>query len=129
MERQIKLSLRMPNNKYQDFTQDFVPFSKRQDYIRKEADLEKKFKGEVPESEYIKLQTEFVANLFEDERVTPELLNNGLDTLDRDKIFEIIRYRVLGYNKEEEDKLKKAQMEEILAGLTSTTSNEDLSGK
>lgn len=129
MERQIKLSLRMPNNKYQDFTQDFVPFSKRQDYIRKEADLEKKFKGEVPESEYIKLQTEFVANLFEDERVTPELINSGLDTLDRNKIFEIIRYRVLGYNKEEEDKLKKAQMNEILAGLTSTNSNEDLSGK
>lgn len=122
MDRVIKLSLRMPNNKFREFTQDFVPFSKRQEYIRLEAELEKKFKNEVPEEEYIKMQSQFVADLFDDEQVTQELILDGLDTLDRTKIFEIIRYRVLGFNKEEEEKLKKAQMEELLAGLNTTTS-------
>lgn len=111
-EREIALELRMPDNKFKTFTQNFVPFSKRQEYIRLEKELEEKYKGaEVPEEEYINLQAGFVANLFEDETVTKDLILNGLDSLDRSKIYDIVRYRVLGYSKSEDERLKKLLME------------------
>lgn len=126
MDRVIELELLMPNNKYKKFTQEFVPFSKRQEYIRMEKELEAKFKGkEVPEEEYINLQASFVANLFDNEEVTKESILNGLDSLDRNKIYDIIRYRVLGFSKEEDERLKKVLMEEVVgkAGLNTTESN------
>lgn len=138
MDREIQLELRMPNNKFKTFKQDFVPYSKQHEYIRLEKEMElKKSKinkeGEVIEKpsveEYDRLQAEFVASLFDEKEVTAELIMNGLDALDRGKCWEIIRYRVLGVNKEEEDALKKAAMEAELAGLSTTTSSLDLSGK
>lgn len=125
MERKIELELRMPDNKFQIFTQDFVPYQKRHDYIRLEKELEElgaKEERLIEEIEYEELQAEFVANLFESKEVTKELIMNGLDTDDRKKIFEIIRYRVLGFSKEEDEAAKKAMMEEILAGANSTDS-------
>lgn len=124
-EREIFLEIRMPDNKFKKFTQDFVPYSKRQEYIRLEKELEEKYKGsEVPEEEYINLQANFVANLFENETVTKDLILNGLDSLDRDKIYNIIRYRVLGYSKSEDERLKKllTENESLLLGKDSTNS-------
>ncbi|WP_025728393.1 phage tail assembly chaperone G [Atopobacter phocae] len=129
MERTFKLELRQPNNKFKTFTQDFVPFGKRQEYIRLEKELEKKYKENVPEEEYARLQIEFVAGLFENEEVTPEAINNGLEALDRDVIYEIIRYRVLGFNKEDDEQLKKVMTEELLAGQNIMTINSSSSEK
>lgn len=128
MDRTIELNLRLPNNKYKKFTTDFVPLAKKMEYIRAEAELEKEYaKKDVPEEKYLDLQLEFIAGLFDYEEVTKEAILNGLDTADRDYIYEIIRYRVLGFNKEDEELLKKVQREAVLAGLTTTTSKSDLS--
>lgn len=126
MERKIELELRMPDNKFQTFTQEFIPFQKRYDYIRLEKELEEKAAEEerlVEEIEYDQLQIQFVADLFDSKEVTKDLILNGLDTSDRHKIYEIIRYRVLGFNKADDEAAKKAMAEEILTGATSTNSN------
>ncbi|WP_445448939.1 phage tail assembly chaperone G [Enterococcus faecalis] len=115
MERNIELNLQI-NGKIQTFTQTFVPFSKRMDYIRLEKELQenaKKAGRKVTQEEYWTLQTKFVADLFAEKEVTEEAIMNGIDVLDADKIWEIIRYRVLGFSKEEDEALKKAMAEEI----------------
>ncbi|WP_429949396.1 hypothetical protein IGJ55_002080 [Enterococcus sp. AZ170] len=126
MERKIELELRMPDNKFRTFTQEFIPFRKRYDYIRLEKDLEKEAAVQerlVEETEYDQLQIQFVADLFESEEVTKDLILGGLDTADRHKIYEIIRYRVLGFSQADDEAAKKAMTEEILSGATSTNSN------
>lgn len=118
--REITLELRMPDNKFKKFTQDFVPFGMRQKYIGIERDLEKKYEEKnevVPEEEYMNIQVQFVADLFEDKTVTKELILNGLDALDKNVIYEIIRYRVLGYTEEDDQKLKKALTETEMTNL------------
>ncbi|MGL9971484.1 phage tail assembly chaperone G [Enterococcus sp. DIV1420a] len=115
MERNIELNLQI-NGKIQTFTQTFVPFSKRMDYIRLEKELQenaKKAGRKVTQEEYWVVQTKFVADLFAEKEVTEEAIMNGIDVLDADKIWEIIRYRVLGFSKEEDEALKKAMAEEI----------------
>lgn len=126
MNRKIELELRMPDNKFQIFTQDFVAYEKRHDYARLETELQEAAEKEnrfVEESEYEELQAAFVADLFESKEVTKELILKGLDTLDRGKIVDIIRYRVMGFNKADDEAAKKAMAEEILNGATSTSSN------
>lgn len=126
MERKIELELRMPDNRFQTFAQEFIPFQKRYDYIRLEKELEEQAAKDerlVEEIEYDQLQIQFVADLFESKEVTKDLILNGLDTSDRHKIYEIIRYRVLGFNKADDEAAKKAMAEEILNGATSTNSN------
>lgn len=115
MERKIELTL-LIDGKEKTFTQDFIPFSKRNDYIRMEKELEekaKKHKQNPTEEEYLALQMQFVADLFPDKEITKEAIERGLDVLDSPKIWEIIRYRVLGFAKEEDEKSKKAVAEEI----------------
>ncbi|MGM0117388.1 phage tail assembly chaperone G [Enterococcus sp. AZ189] len=126
MERKIELELRMPDNEFKTFVQEFVPFQKRYDYIRLEKELEEKAAEEerlAEEIEYDQLQIQFIADLFESKEVTKDLILSGLDTADRRKIYEIIRYRVLGFNKADDEAAKKAMAEEILNGATSTSSN------
>lgn len=123
MERTVKLSLRQENGKYKDHIIDFVSYSKRQEYIRMEAELEKKEKKPI-EADYENLQVNFVAGLF---GIEPKEILDGLDSADRSKIWEIVRYRVLGFSKEEDEQVKKALREEALVGLTTTTSNSDSS--
>lgn len=114
MERKIELTLRI-NEKEQTFTQDFIPFFKRSDYIRLEKELEEKNKKDdkqITSEDYLEMQIQFVADLFAEKEVTKDAIINGLDTLDVEKIIEIIRYRVLGFTKED-DALKKGKMEKI----------------
>ncbi len=115
MERKIELTLRI-DGKEKTFTQNFVPFSKRVDYIRLERELEEeaeKNEKAVTEEEYTALQMDFVAGLFDDKAITRETIESGLDVLEIKKIWEIIRYRVLGYVKEDDELLKKEKAEEM----------------
>lgn len=125
MERTVKLSLRQNNGKYKEFIIDFVPYSKRQEYVNLEKELQNKYKGkpEGPDmSEYDEMQAEFVAGLFNSKEVTKKAIMEGLDTADSEQIGEIIRYRVLGFSKEEDELRKKAMTEKLLNGEISTTS-------
>ncbi|WP_202621235.1 phage tail assembly chaperone G [Enterococcus sp. JM9B] len=125
MKREAKLTLRQKNGTYKDYIIDFVSESQRLEYIRLEAELEERVdeKGtpiKPTDLDYSAVQTKFVANLF---GVKEKEILDGLDSLDRNQVYEIIRYRVLGFNKEEDERLKKALMEANLDGVTSTTSN------
>ena len=122
-ERTIKLSLRNSDGKVKEYFCDFVPQSKKIDYIRKEAELEKQNEGKETEiHDYDELQAEFVAGLFESDEVTKEAILNGLDSHDFKQVYDIVRYRVLGFSREEDEAAKKAMMEQLLVGQDSTTS-------
>ena len=121
-ERTIKLSLRNSDGKVKEYFCDFVPQSKKIDYIRKEAELEKQNEGKETEiHDYDELQAEFVAGLFESDEVTKEAILNGLDSHDFKQVYDIVRYRVLGFSREEDEAAKKAMMEQLLLGQDSTT--------
>lgn len=124
----IKLTLRDSKGVSKDYYQEFIPFSKRLDYIRLERELEsvKDSQGNVIQptaDQYDELQTEFVASLFDDKKVTKRAILDGLDSCDREQIYDIVRYRVLGFKKEEDDKTKKILEELAKAGENSTTSS------
>ena len=124
MERTVKLTLKDKNGQAKDHIIDFVPFAKRMEYIRMETELtERKDVNDneivTTPVEYERLQTDFVAGLF---GIKAKELEDGLDTLDKNLIYEIIRYRVLGYSREEDEAAKKASVDEILAGLNTTPS-------
>ena len=98
---EIKLSLRMKDGKTKTFTQDFVPFKKRLDYVREETELvERTDKDGKPLPATSEELTEFVAGLFDDKQVTGNAILNGIDVEDP-VIMDIILYRVLGLRKEE----------------------------
>ena len=124
-KREIKLSLKNKKGEVKEYFCDFVPQSKKIDYIRKEAELEQKNKESEKETsieEYDELQAEFVAGLFESDEVTKEAILNGLDSHDFKQVYDIVRYRVLGFSREEDEAAKKAMMEQLLVGQDSTTS-------
>ncbi|GGI64744.1 phage tail assembly chaperone G [Enterococcus alcedinis] len=133
-ERTVKLQLRDDKGQMKEYFFDFVSQSKKLEYIRKEAALEERVdasgnKVETRLEDYQELQAEFVAGLFADKAVTKKAILEGLDSHDFKQIFEIIRYRVLGNSRKEDEEAKKAQeeqMKKLLAGLDSTTSNSDL---
>lgn len=107
-ERTIKLSLRNSDGKVKEYFCDFVPQSKKIEYIRKEAELEKQNEGKETEiHDYDELQAEFVAGLFESDEVTKEAILNGLDSHDFKQVYDIVRYRVLGFSREEDEAAKK----------------------
>lgn len=132
-ERTVKLQLRDAEGKVKEHFFDFVPQSKKLEYIRKEAALEERVdkegnKIETTLEEYQEMQAEFVAGLFNDKAVTKKAILEGLDSHDFKKIWEIVRYRVLGHSRKEDEEAKKAQeeqMKKLLAGPDSTTSNLD----
>lgn len=133
-ERTVKLVLRNESGKNCEYFFDYVPQSKKLEYIRKEAELENRLDEEgnkiIPTNvEYDELQAEFVANLFNDKKVTKKAILQGLDSQDFKQIYEIIRYRVLGFSKEEDEKAKKLLTEKLLAGQNSTISKSDLPEK
>ena len=124
-KREIKLSLKNKKGEVKEYFCDFVPQSKKIDYIRKEAELEQKNKESEKETsieEYDELQAEFVAGLFESDEVTKEAILNGLDSHDFKQVYDIVRYRVLGFSREEDEAAKKAMMEQLLPGQDFTTS-------
>lgn len=124
-ERTQKLTLRNSKGENKDYFFDFVPQSKKIDYIRKEAELEhqnKELEKETTIAEYDALQAEFVAGLFESDEVTKEAILNGLDSHDFKQVYDIVRYRVLGFSREEDDAAKKSMMEQLLPGQDFTTS-------
>lgn len=106
-ERMIKISIRNAKGEIKDYYQEFVPFSKRLDYIRKERELESRTDKEgnpIPPTldKYLEMQAEFVAGLFDDKAVTKKAILDGLDTTD-DTINTIIKYRVLRHTNPEEE--------------------------
>lgn len=124
MEKLIKIHLRQKNGEYVEKMFDFVPLSKRHEYLKKERSLEeRKDKNGAPiettADEYEYMQAEFVATLFNDKSVTAKTLLDGLDTSDT-IIPEIVRYRVLGFSKSEDEARKKAIQDSLLAGQNST---------
>nr|DAR25548.1 MAG TPA: hypothetical protein [Caudoviricetes sp.] len=123
-ERTIKLRLRNKDGEVKEHFCDFVPQSKKIDYIRKEAEMEKLNKDlekETQTHEYDELQAEFVAGLFESDEVTKEAILNGLDSHDFKQVYDIVRYRVLGFSREEDEAAKKAMMEQLSLGQDSMT--------
>ena len=93
----IQLELRMPNGKYKKFMQDMVPYRKRFEYSRREIELLKIEDEQERSMELAEYQAEFVASLFDDKDVTKDLLLDGLDTKDANKIAEIIYYDVMAF--------------------------------
>lgn len=91
----------MENNKFQTFKQDFIPFRKRLEYIRKERDFLNDKNNKPNTDDVEEFQAEFVAGLFEDERVTKDAILDGLDMDQAHVIPEIIAYQLLGVTKEE----------------------------
>lgn len=120
MERTIKLNLRQKNGEYKEFITDFVPYSKRQEYINLEKKMEEKYPNGPTMADYDELQIGFVAGLFDSKEVTKKAIMDGLDTTGSVQIGEIIRYRVLGFSKEEDEAAKKAMMDSLSPGQNST---------
>lgn len=101
----IRLNLRDPKTgKFTEHVQTFVPMRKAIEYAQKEKELYDKFKGQVPQSEVDNMRIAFVADLYDDEKVTADYILNGLDTNDTHIIMDIILERVLGVNLEERKK-------------------------
>lgn len=133
-ERTVKLSLRNSVGKNEEYFFDYVSQSKKLEYIRKEAELERRTDSEgnkiMPTAiEYDELQAEFVAGLFSDKKVTKKTILDGLDSQEFKKIYEIVRYRVLGFSKDEDERAKKLLMENLQHGQNSTISKSDLPEK
>lgn len=128
MERTIKLRIKdKKTGNYNEYFVDFVPQSKKLDYIRKEVELENKIDEEgnkiiATQADYDEMQAEFVASLFSEKQVTKESILTGIDTLDFVGIYDIIKYRVMTMPENEVENLKKTMAEELLAGRNSTTS-------
>lgn len=120
----IKLKLRNKKGEFKTYYQEFVPYRKRLDYLKEEAEITDEYekfvqqlpvdnngKPIIPTAEYtdyeLKLanfRAEFVANLFDDKAVTKDAILDGMEPSDAtDEIMNIIMYDVLGYKKEEGD--------------------------
>lgn len=120
----IKLKLRNKKGEFKTYYQEFVPYRKRLDYLKEEAEITDEYekfvqqlpvdnngKPIIPNAEYtdyeLKLanfRAEFVANLFDDKAVTKDAILDGMEPSDAtDEIMNIIMYDVLGYKKEDED--------------------------
>ncbi|CAI3347254.1 phage tail assembly chaperone G [Enterococcus cecorum] len=120
----IKLKLRNKKGEFKTYYQEFVPYRKRLDYLKEEAEITDEYekfvqqlpvdnngKPIIPTAEYtdyeLKLanfRAEFVANLFDDKAVTKDAILDGMEPSDAtDEIMNIIMYDVLGYKKEDED--------------------------
>ena len=99
---EIRLDL-MVKGTEKTFTQSFVPFQKALEYTEQEAKLfktdEEGNELKPTEKEMAKFRADFVASLFNDKDLTGDLILNGIDSLDKDKIMDIILFRVLGYEK------------------------------
>jgi len=127
MEKLVKMSLRQKNGEFKEYMFDYVPLSKRHEYIKKERDLSERKDEQgnfLPPSsdEYELMQIDFVASLFNDKTLTRKAILEGLDTTDSKLVQEIIRYRVLGFSETEDAERKKAVVDKILLGQNSTTS-------
>lgn len=120
----VKLKLRNKKGEFKTYYQEFVPYRKRLDYLKEEAEITDQYekfvqqlpldnngKPIIPTAEYtdyeLKLanfRAEFVANLFDDKAVTKDAILDGMEPSDAtDEIMNIIMYDVLGYKKEDED--------------------------
>ncbi|MGX7328258.1 phage tail assembly chaperone G [Enterococcus bulliens] len=105
---EIRLDLRV-NGKKKTFTQDFVPFKKALDYTEQEDQLFKKYKKNKTDEqkepsmmELTQFRANFVASLFDDQDLTGDVILNGLDTENKEVIMDIIYFRVLGYERQNE---------------------------
>lgn len=108
----IRLKLRNPKTgDAVEHTQTFVPLIKTIEYLESETKLYDDYAGSVPQEEYEKMRVEFVAGLFDDEKVTSEYILHNLDVANRDVIMDIIKTQILGIpneKKSEKPQKKKA---------------------
>ncbi|MCH4175888.1 MAG: hypothetical protein LKF43_00175 [Streptococcaceae bacterium] len=106
VEKEIRLDL-LVNGTVKTFTQSHVPYSKSLDYTDGEAELFKEGKdGKIiqpSERSLAEYRAKFVADLFDDKDLTVEVLLEGMDAIEKDTIMDIILYRVLGYEKPQEE--------------------------
>lgn len=105
VEKEIRLDL-VVKKTTKTFTQSHVPYSKALDYTDGETALFLKDKaGNVIEPSnrvLTEFRADFVAGLFDDKDLTGKVILEGLDTIDKGLIMDIIMYRVLGYEKSDE---------------------------
>lgn len=100
---ELRIDLRIKGQR-KTFTEDFVAYKKALDYTKGEEELFEKAKKNNEQPSAIDLaifRADFVAGLFGDKEVTGEAILNGLDSEEKDKVMDIILYRVLGVLKED----------------------------
>jgi len=97
---ELRIDLRIKGQR-KTFTEDFVAYKKALDYTKGEAELFEKENQQPNAVEVATFQANFVAGLFSDKEVTGEAILYGLDTEEKDKVMDIIQYRVLGLKRED----------------------------
>ncbi|WP_321389048.1 phage tail assembly chaperone G [uncultured Enterococcus sp.] len=104
---ELRLEITGKNNKPKIYIQRKVPLRKAIEYtdgvIALHEDAKKAGLPGTNERDLLDYQVRFIANLFDDDDVTAELLYENLDTNERKFIEDIIIYRVLGNLREESD--------------------------
>lgn len=115
---ELRLEVTGKNNKPKVYVQQKVPLKKAIEYTNGaihlyEEALKKGLAG-TNEPDLLDYQVGFVADLFDDDDVTKDMLFDELDTNERKTIEEIIMYRVLGNPREEQEseKVPKGKKEE-----------------
>ena len=115
---ELRLEIEGKNKKPKTYIQQKVPLKKAIEYTDGAVSLYeeavKRGLSGATERELLDYQVGFIADLFDDEDVTKELLYEKLDTNDRKSIEDIIIYRVLGNSREEKDQseVPKEQLED-----------------
>lgn len=107
---EIRLDLKVKGTT-KTFTQDFVPYRKALEYTEEEAKLWKEDSEgkdiEPTQAELSIFRADFVAGLFDDEDLTGDVILDGIDAEEHEKIMDIILYRVLGYTRSESESPKE----------------------
>ncbi|MCZ0717829.1 phage tail assembly chaperone G [Aerococcus kribbianus] len=93
--KELRLELKNEDGQVDTFVQDFIPMKRLLEWYENQSLIEE---GEIkPGVDVIVKKIEFVASLFDDERVTPERILSGLDSRQfEEKIHGLINQVVLG---------------------------------
>lgn len=102
---EIKLSLRDPETgKFKEHVQTFIPLRKKVEYIQKEKALGEKYDDDIPQEELDDMRYQFIADLFDDEKVTKEYILDGLVASEEHVVLDIILEHVLSVDTSERKK-------------------------
>lgn len=94
MAKELRLELKDEKGNINTFIQKSIPMRKLFDWMEIEKAIEE---GEIKQGlDVIVKKVEFVAGLFDDERVTPEALLDGLDARDFQEAIQQKIWAVLG---------------------------------
>ncbi|MDT2660703.1 hypothetical protein P7E02_12545 [Enterococcus hulanensis] len=99
---ELRLSVTVKGKK-KTYVQSKIPMKRVLEYSEGEIDLFAKAIEEgregATENEVLDFRIGFVAKLFDDDDVTKEMLLEELDANEKEVVFDIINYRVLGNEK------------------------------